>query len=516
MIVSLSEYKKKLQGCWLGKNIGGVLGAPFESKRQINHADFYIQDLNGDPPPNDDLDLQLVWLNAVEKHGRATDAAILGEYWLSYVLPEWVEYGSGKSNLRNGIFPPLSGYIDNQYKDSCGCFIRSEIWACIAPGRPDTAVRYAYEDAIVDHADEGLYGEMFCAAVESAAFVTCDTDKLISIGLSYIPESCGVANAVKTAVNAYKSGITWEEARTAVMTAEPGAFGLQNLPVSDFPDDVPAGKPGYDAPSNIGLMIIGWLYGEGDFGKSICLANNCGEDTDCTAATLGAILGICGGIDSIPEKWAAPIGRIINTCCINTTNLGITIPSTVDELTERILRLTPMFLGSEYCDILAENGYTITMPDTEELYCPENNRYLKHIYVAQKPEEPHIYELIRSPYTVRRRFPFFDAELDYIDGPYFTADTPKNLRLTVRDNQNNHSHQWVTVRWYTNNGASVYPPEISMPMQSTYKHNCNFDFKVTISSPAAAKTELIADISFAGRHTGGTVKAVLFAGASKQ
>src|SRR3546814_18485135 len=62
------------------------------------------------------------------------------------------------------------GIVGNDWKHSCGAFIRSEIWACIAPGLPDVAVRYAIEDAIVDHGDgEGTWGEVFFAAAESAA-----------------------------------------------------------------------------------------------------------------------------------------------------------------------------------------------------------------------------------------------------------------------------------------------------------------------------------------------------------
>ena len=58
-------YRDKVMGCWAGKNVGGVLGAPFECKRQFNgDVDFYIQDLSKGPVPNDDLDLQLVWLCA--------------------------------------------------------------------------------------------------------------------------------------------------------------------------------------------------------------------------------------------------------------------------------------------------------------------------------------------------------------------------------------------------------------------------------------------------------------------
>lgn len=127
MILTLEDYRNKVMGCWMGKNIGGTLGAPFEGRRQINNVEFYVQDLEGNPPANDDLDLQLVWLNAIEKYGRGVNAAILGEYWLNYIIPHWVEYGAGKTNMRMGLVPPLSGYVNNPYRDSCGCFIRSEI-----------------------------------------------------------------------------------------------------------------------------------------------------------------------------------------------------------------------------------------------------------------------------------------------------------------------------------------------------------------------------------------------------
>ena len=63
------EYRDTVRGCWTGKNIGGTLGAPMEGKRDIFDVTFYTQDLKGNPAPNDDLDLQLVWLKANEDHG---------------------------------------------------------------------------------------------------------------------------------------------------------------------------------------------------------------------------------------------------------------------------------------------------------------------------------------------------------------------------------------------------------------------------------------------------------------
>ena len=509
MKLSVKEYKEKMLGCWMGKNIGGVLGAPFEGLRQINNVDYYIQDLHGAPPANDDLDLQLVWLNAVEEYGNKVNAGILGEYWLSFIIPDWVEYGAGKNNLRMGLLPPISGYLDNAYRDSDGCFIRSEIWACLAPGNPDIAVRYAYEDGIVDHAGEGVYGELFCAAIQSSAFVENDMERLVKIGLSYIPEDCDVAKAVYVAMNAYKSGKTWQQARVDVLTAVPGTFGVQSCQMKDIPNDVPVGKPGYDTPSNIGIMMIGWLYGEGDFGKSICIANNCGEDTDCTAATLGAILGIAGGLTAIPQKWIAPIGDKITTCCINMLNGGISIPSTVTELTDRLLRVTPLFLGPKMCDILCDSGYTINVKSADDLFCKNEEQYIRGINGQGKPTKPTIKDLIKSPYIVRHTFSTFNVDVDYESEPYIELNEDKKIKLILSSNKNNQNHQWVTIKWYTQDGVEISPAYQSFFLKSTYLEKTEIEYTIHMLDLNKEKVELIADISVNGRHTNGLVKIIL-------
>ncbi len=57
MWMNVSEYRKKVEGCWMGKNIGGTLGAPFEGRRGVVDIDFYTQDLGGEPMPN----LEIEW-----------------------------------------------------------------------------------------------------------------------------------------------------------------------------------------------------------------------------------------------------------------------------------------------------------------------------------------------------------------------------------------------------------------------------------------------------------------------
>lgn len=144
---------------------------PMEWERCKNDITYYTHDLNGEPLPNDDLDIQILWLLAMEDRGIHIDAKDLGEYFNEFMIFTHAEYGVAKTNLRSGFQPPVTGSFNNDFKDSCGSYIRSEIWACLFPGHPELAAQYAFEDAIVDHGDgEGVYAEIFIAAMESAAF----------------------------------------------------------------------------------------------------------------------------------------------------------------------------------------------------------------------------------------------------------------------------------------------------------------------------------------------------------
>ncbi len=65
------EYWDKVFACWLGKNCGGTLGAPLEkafAQEEPFDIDWYPE-LREGGIPNDDLEMQLIWLKAVEERG---------------------------------------------------------------------------------------------------------------------------------------------------------------------------------------------------------------------------------------------------------------------------------------------------------------------------------------------------------------------------------------------------------------------------------------------------------------
>jgi ADP-ribosylglycohydrolase len=428
----------------MGKNIGGTLGAPFEWRRQVNNVSFYTQELGGDPLPNDDLDIQLLWLIALEEKGIDIDAQILSEYWVLYVTPHWSEYGTAKINMRSGLLPPLSGTVNNVYKDSCGAFIRSEIWAGISPGFPRLAARYAYEDAILDHGDgEGVYGEVFCAALESAAFVEQDISALIEIGLSYIPADCGVARAVRCAVASYRAGKSWLEAREEILTHYRSGLFAWEVSAEDQAKGFAQGQLGWDVPQNIGMLIIGLLYGEGDFDRSMCTTVNCGEDTDCTGATVGSIFGLLHGIEAIPQKWIEPIGRKIKTGCLNLGELGSyggQLPADIDNMTERTERIAQQVILRHKLPLEIARGKPTDLSGVDRQA------------LLAGPLATSLYGNLGAPVF---RFGFFDIAVDYGDGPMVCDNTPKMIRLRIKNTYKVQAN--LNIRWYAPANWRVVP-----------------------------------------------------------
>lgn len=514
MLLDFNTYRDKVAGCWMGKNIGGVLGAPFEAKRQFNDVSFYAQDLSMGPPPNDDLDLQIVWLAAVERYGRNVNASILGDYWLNFVIPNWVEYGTGKANLRAGLVPPMSGAVDNDYRNSCGCYIRSEIWACLAPGNPALAAKYAFEDAIVDHADEGMQAEIFCAALQSAAFVQSDPYKLIDIALSYVPEDGKFAAAIHAALCAKEEGVSFREAVARIHNAAPGTFGVQGCTyaeakkASDAMGFASVGEPGMDAPENVGFLIAAWLYGN-DFGERLTLANSAGEDTDCTCATLGAILGIIGGVDGIPEKWKAPIGDKIVTMCINKTWGGVWVPQTCTELADRVLRVTPGFLGTEKCDLLAPGGYTIQCQ--ENLYCLDESDYQPRINGSGKDHHLPIRKLTAlSSNVIRAEYPNFEVIVDLEGEPFFAQGENRSFHVSVRNCFEMRRQEWAKITLYAPEGVELLSAaQVMLPLNNVWGASAEAEFIVNADLYAGAKLEMLVDVQLEGRHSYGVTKVVL-------
>lgn len=113
----------------------------------------------------------------------------------------------------------------------------------------------------------------------------------------------------------------------------------------------------------MGFVVLGLLYGEGDFKRSLLLAVDCGDDTDCTGATLGALLGIRGGMAVIPEDWRAYIGDGIKSICL--TNGHGAFPTDCTQLTDCICNLLPTTLRTPHAALLRGEAEVVLAEATD-------------------------------------------------------------------------------------------------------------------------------------------------------
>lgn len=307
-----SIYYDKVYGGWLGKCLGGAAGAPVEGIKKLIPCEDFREMIRPDLP-NDDLDLQLLWMEVLWKKGRNVTAADLAEAWDRQCWYPFNEYGIFLKNYERGILPPYSGSFNNPvFSEGEGCPIRSEIWGMVFPEDPDTAAAYAGMDGSLDHAGEAVWIEQYYAAVEAVAFTgenICVKDAddlpetsggafledtrafsedametLLKSQLYRLPENSRGRACVELVLEAFhEKQCDWRKARTR-MLRKFGHFDFTN------------------AVTNLGITVIALLYGGEDLWKVINIAFRCGFDTDCTCATAAAVWGIRYGAGKIPEE----------------------------------------------------------------------------------------------------------------------------------------------------------------------------------------------------------------------
>jgi hypothetical protein len=113
-------------------------------------------------------------------------------------------------------------------------------------------------------------------------------EKMIEKAISYIPEDAKMGRAFRDAVKWYNETKDPVEVRSRI---------LENYSSENWTD----------VTINVSFILTALLHSKGDFDTAICTATNLGHDADCTAATVGSIVGILNP-EGISEKWTAPIG----------------------------------------------------------------------------------------------------------------------------------------------------------------------------------------------------------------
>ncbi len=342
--LSDEELYRRILGGWIGRCAGCMLGKPVEgrTRKEIKEMllranayplrNYFLPEIIGRDNPlalgniqkverDDDIDYTILNLSIVEKYGINFTTEDVGRTWLQK-LPYLLVYTAERAAYRNlilGFKPPRTATFLNPYREWIGAQIRADMWGYLCPGLPELAAELAFKDASLSHTKNGIYGEMFISAIIAASFAINDIEKVVEIGLSEIPSTCRLTEAVKRVLQWWKQGLSWEEV-------------LDKITI-DFSSYHPV-----HTINNATIVVAAILWSEGNYEKAITMAVMGGWDTDCNGATVGSIMGVLNGIDGIPKKWYEPLNNIVSSAIVDFNF------SKLDELAKRTFKITKKIL----------------------------------------------------------------------------------------------------------------------------------------------------------------------------
>lgn len=339
-----SAYADRLEGALLGRLAGCTLGAPvefwsiermqnlarengmdyppldywnyvpdpYEVRYTVSTREQYTRNKMKGVPADDDITYTLLGLLILEEFGPRFTVEDVGAAWLKYLPYACTAEDVALRNLKQGIPARQAGEIDNPFCEWIGADIRADPWGYAAPGLPEVAAAMAWRDAFLSHRRQGIYGEMYFAAVIAAAFAVDDPGEALRLGLTEIPRECALANAIRWALEEAPRIQNYQEARRAAEAYCDGMSGVHTI-------------------INALLTIWGITLHGVNFSKVIGEVVAMGLDNDCTAATAGSIVGAVVGKRGIPEHWTRPFDNTIYTYMIDHLKFKI------DDVTARFI-----------------------------------------------------------------------------------------------------------------------------------------------------------------------------------
>ena len=307
-----NSYLEQVYAAVLGKVIGVYVGRPFEGwnkehiEKKFGEIDRYVheeqdfRDPNGVPliVPDDDITGTFTFIRALEDSGdyANTSAEFFGDTWLNYLVENktilwWGGMGHSTEHtaylrLKNGVKAPQSGSMALNSKvvsEQIGAQIFIDAFGMVAPGNPQLAVSMAEKAAQVSHDGEAVYAAKVVAAMVSAAFTEKDMEKLLDIGVSFIPGDSIIAEVHRD---------------VRVWSKEDGDWRLTYSKIDEKYGYHRYGGNCHVIP-NHALMVMAWSYAPDNFHLSQNIINTAGWDTDCNAANVGSVMGLIVGLEGI-------------------------------------------------------------------------------------------------------------------------------------------------------------------------------------------------------------------------
>ena len=296
----------KIKGGWAGQTIGCTYGGPTEFKYQgriiedsikIDWPDGRIKwYYENSPGLYDDIYMDLTFVEVFDRLGLDAPVDSFAVAFAKADYPLWHANQAARYNILRGIMPPASGHwLNNPHADDIDYQIEADFAGLMSPGMPNTASEISDKIGHIMNYGDGWYGGVYVGAMYSLAFVSSDIEYIVTEALKTIPEQSHFYKCMSDVITWHKTypedwKKTWQECENK-WSNEVGCPEGVMLPLD------------IDAMINSAYIVIGLLYGEGDFGKTLEISTRCGQDSDCNPASAGGILGTVLGYSNIPEYW---------------------------------------------------------------------------------------------------------------------------------------------------------------------------------------------------------------------
>lgn len=304
--ISAEKLKDKIKGGWAGQTIGVTYGAPVEFRYQGSMINDYqkLQWYDGllkksmieAPGIYDDLYMDITFVEVFDKEGLDAPASSHANAVANAGYMLWHANQAARYNVLNGIAPPQTGYwMNNPHADCIDYQIESDFAGLMSPAMPNTASSISDKIGHIMNYGDGWYGGVYIGAMYSLAFTSTDIQFVVNEALKTIPVNTKYHQCIADVIKWHKQFPNdWKRTWFEIQRKWTDDIGCPDGVYSQF---------NIDATVNSAYVVLGLLYGNGDFSKTLEIATRAGQDADCNPSTAGGILGTMLGYDDIPSYW---------------------------------------------------------------------------------------------------------------------------------------------------------------------------------------------------------------------
>lgn len=311
--LSKQDLQDKIKGGWAGQVIGCTYGGPteFKFKGTMIPDNHFIPWYEGifkwwyDHAPGlyDDVYMDLTFVDVFQKEGLDAPISSFANAFAHADYQLWHANQAARYNILNGIMPPESGtWKANPHADDIDFQIEADFAGIMSPGMVNTATEICDGIGHIMNYGDGWYGGVYVAAMYALAYVSDDVTFIVTEALRSIPEASSFYQVISDVIDWHKEyPDDWKMNWFMVQKKWASEVGCPDGVYSDF---------NIDAKINAAYIIIGLLYGNGDFGESVRISTLCGQDSDCNPASAAGILGTMMGYERIPPEWRAGLEEV--------------------------------------------------------------------------------------------------------------------------------------------------------------------------------------------------------------